>query len=104
MWILDLPRRLDKTSRHWQTNHRRRNEDGHPALHESGQARGEDVDHRSDLYSVCVILFEALSGQKPVDEETGNGSLVNFLHRVATVPPKNLDIVAQVSPPLSQRL
>jgi serine/threonine protein kinase len=48
------------------------------------QAAGEKVDERSDLYSLGVILFEMLSGEKPY---TGKTALdVLDMHRRAPVP------------------
>ncbi len=35
------------------------------------QARGKDVDGRSDLYSLGVVAFEALAGRTPFDGEDG---------------------------------
>jgi serine/threonine-protein kinase len=36
---------------------------------------GHDVDHRSDIFSVGVMLVEVLSGKRPFDE---SGHLVNY--------------------------
>ena len=48
------------------------------------QAGGEQVDQRSDLYGLGVILYEMLSGQKPY---TGGSALdVLEMHRKAPVP------------------
>ncbi len=48
------------------------------------QAGGEQVDKRSDLYGLGVILYEMLSGEKPY---TGRSALdVLELHRKAPVP------------------
>jgi eukaryotic-like serine/threonine-protein kinase len=52
------------------------------------QARGErHIDHRSDLYSLGVILYELLSGKKPHDGD----SLLQILHKVMTQPPIPLE-------------
>ncbi len=47
------------------------------------QARGEDMDHRGDLYSVGVILFELLTGKLPFS----GGSTMDVLLAHATEEP-----------------
>ena len=48
------------------------------------QARGEDTDHRGDLYSVGVILFELLSGRLPF---TGSSTMDVMLAHATEPPP-----------------
>ncbi len=44
------------------------------------QVRGEEMDHRGDLYSVGVILYELLSGKRPFDRPTVQETLGAQLH------------------------
>lgn len=48
------------------------------------QARGEEMDHRADLYSVGVILFELLSGRLPF---TGASTMDVLLAHATEEPP-----------------
>ena len=56
------------------------------------QARGDsrEIDLRSDVYSLGVILYEILTGRLPVETQTG--SLVSALHAICEEPPKPLTL------------
>ncbi len=58
---------------------------GTPAYICPEQVRGEAVDHRSDLYSVGVILYELLTGRKPFVGESAMDILL--AHATEEPPP-----------------
>jgi serine/threonine-protein kinase len=59
--------------------------------------RGESVDARADLFSLGVVLFEALAGERPFD----GAHDVETMHRILANDRKRLaDLVPNVSPKL----
>jgi eukaryotic-like serine/threonine-protein kinase len=57
---------------------------GTPGYISPEQVRGDEMDHRSDLYSVGVILFELLSGRLPF---TGTETMDVLLAHATQAPP-----------------
>ena len=58
---------------------------GTPAYMSPEQAAGEpDVDHRSDIYAVGVVAYEALAGRPPFDEGDAGALLTAHLTRRPT--------------------
>jgi serine/threonine protein kinase len=64
---------------------------GTPGYISPEQVRGEDMDHRGDLYSVGVILYELLCGKLPF---TGASSMEILLAHANTEPPTFAEVGA----------
>ncbi len=56
------------------------------------QARGEEVDERSDLFSLGVLLYEMVSGKSPFQGETPALTLSNLLHQAPPGLPPQLPV------------
>ncbi|MCE9579308.1 MAG: protein kinase [Deltaproteobacteria bacterium] len=59
---------------------------GTPAYMSPEQARGKDVDHRSDIYSLGVIAFELFTGSPPFLHDTPMDLVVAHMHEPPRVP------------------
>ncbi|MEO6196119.1 MAG: serine/threonine-protein kinase [Thermoanaerobaculia bacterium] len=68
---------------------------GSPQYLSPEQIRGEDLDGRSDIFSLGVVLYEILSGRRPFDGDTITSLVYQILHKdpppvseLRAVPPR----------------
>ncbi len=79
---------------------------GTPQYVSPEQAMGKqagDLDGRSDLYTLGIVLYEMVTGRVPFDSDTPVGLLVHHLH-TAPVPPDELRPDLGIPPSLSELL
>jgi eukaryotic-like serine/threonine-protein kinase len=67
---------------------------GTPAYMAPEQARGEDVDPRSDVYSMGALLYHVLAGSPPYTSHTAGDALMKIL----SGPPPPVEIVEPAVP------
>jgi serine/threonine-protein kinase len=70
---------------------------GTPAYMPPEQARGQRVDHRADIYGVGVILYTALTGRPPFDEDTPQATVIAVMH---SEPPRPRSLEPKIPPHL----
>ncbi|HMG53387.1 MAG TPA: serine/threonine-protein kinase [Kofleriaceae bacterium] len=69
---------------------------GTPAYMAPEQARGEDVDHRADVYSLAAIIFRAITGHPVFTGKDVPSTLYDVVYRVPTRPSLLAELPADV--------
>jgi len=67
---------------------------GTPSYMSPEQIRGETLDGRSDLFSLGVVLFELLTGEKPFPGD----SVSSIIYRIVNEPPRDINALADRVP------
>jgi len=71
---------------------------GTPSYMSPEQIRGQNLDGRSDLFSLGVVLFELLTGERPFPGET----ISSIIYRIVNEEPRDIaDFSERIDPPLS---
>jgi serine/threonine-protein kinase len=52
---------------------------GSPAYMSPEQARGEEADHRTDIWSACLVLYEMITGIQPFRSKNYNATLADVI-------------------------
>jgi serine/threonine protein kinase len=68
------------------------------------QARGDAVDQRTDLWSLGVILYEAITHRRPFEGDTENHVIVNILDKPASPITEISDLPASLSDVIQRAL
>ncbi len=70
---------------------------GTPQFMAPEQARGERADHRIDIYGVGAVLYSAITGKPPFDEESPQQTILAVMSRE---PPRPCSIISSIPPEL----
>jgi tRNA A-37 threonylcarbamoyl transferase component Bud32 len=73
---------------------------GSPQYLSPEQVRGEDLDGRSDIFSLGVVLYEILSGKRPFDGDT----ITTLVYQILHVEPPPVSELRAVPPRLEELL
>ena len=75
------------------------------------QARGGYTDHRSDIYSLGIVMYEMFTGKLPFDADTGVSVIMQHLNEEATPPcsvnpeiPRGIEAIIMKAMSKDQRL